>query len=386
VSGGTLTLESSVTNNGTLEATGGGTLAIIDNTVTNGSGAITADGGTVNLQGATINDGTLNASAGTMQTTGGQATLNGVTLSSGSAYVTGASETTVLTGTLTNTGVTLKVDGSAANAVIQANTDVTLTGGTVTLISGTGDAFLRPNGHTLTSSARIQGAGVINDTGGTLVNNAAVNANVSGGTLSLESNVTNNGTLEATGGGTLAIIDNTVTNCSGAITADGGTVNLQGATINGGTLNASTGTMQTTGGQATLNGVTLSPGSTYVTGVSETTVLNTSLTNTGATFELDGTSAGDAIAQLNSDTTITGGTVTLISVTGTAFLRPNGHTLTSSALIQGAGIINDTGGTLVKNGTVLANVAGRTLSVETTSPTMARFKPMRAALCSCPGR
>jgi radical SAM protein with 4Fe4S-binding SPASM domain len=252
VSGGTLTLESGVTNTGTLEATNNGTLTLLDNSITNTGGNITASGGTVNLDGATVTGGTLNASApgSTLRTFGG-ATLNGVTISSGSTYLTGTSETTVVTGTLTNTGATFKLDGSAGNAIFQANTDVTISGGTVTMISGTSsDAFLCANGHTLTSTALIQGAGIIDDTGGSLVNNATVNANVSGGTLTLDSSVTNTGTLEATGGGTLTLLDNTITNTGGNITANGGTVNLQGATIDCGTLTASAGTMQTAVGQA----------------------------------------------------------------------------------------------------------------------------------------
>ena len=136
----------------------------------------------------------------------------------------------------------------------------------VTLKSGSGSAFLRGSGFTLTNTANtIQGAGNIGDSGAlAIVNKATIDANASGQNLNVNQGnggVTNTGTLEATNGGTLNLF-NTITNTGGAITASGtgSTVNIDDATVVGGTLNTASGGLLQTVGTSTLNGVTISDG------------------------------------------------------------------------------------------------------------------------------
>ena len=198
-----------VTNTGTLEATGSGSLNLF-NTITNTGGAITASGtgSDVNVEG-TIVGGTLNTASGGLMHTVGSADLNGVTISSGSTYTT-AGATTQLDTALTNDG-TFLVDGSASNAIVNLGSSVTLSGGgTVTMKTGSGSAFLRGGGLTLTNTNdTIQGAGFIGDNAALAIDNGGtIDANSSGQSLNLGQGggaLTNTGTFEATGGGHLLV-------------------------------------------------------------------------------------------------------------------------------------------------------------------------------------
>jgi hypothetical protein len=358
-----------VTNTKTLEATAGGVLQLF-NTITNTGGTITASGkgSTVNVDDATIVGGTLTTTKGGLMQTVGGSTLTGVTISTGSTYTTQNSETTDLNTSLTNDG-TLLIDGSAGNAIVNLASNVTLSGGgTVTMKSKTGSAFLRGSGVTLTNTNdTIQGTGNIGDNAAlTVANQATIDANASGQNLNVNfgnGGVTNTATLEATGGGVLQLF-NTITNTGGAITASGtgSTVNVEG-TIVGGTLNTASGGLMQTVSSADLHGVTISSGSTYTT-AGATTQLDTALTNDG-TFLIDG-SASNAIVNLGSSVTLSGGgTVTMKSSSGTAFLRGSGVTLTNTNdTIQGAGTIGDNAALAIDNkGTIDANSSGQNLNL-----------------------
>lgn len=381
-SGQTLFLNGSggVTNTGTLQASGGGILDLQSGTTNTGAN-ITASGAgsTVNFQTA-ITGGTLNSSSGgTLQTiTNGVATLNSVTISSGSTYTTGNNTDLFISGTLTNNG-NLNVSSAANNSILGLNSSTTLTGGgTVTLSqSGAGSAIIQQQvgGLTLENvDNTIQGAGTIGNGGLALQNDAAgkIIANATGQTLALNgaAGVTNSGLLKATNGGTL-LIQNTVANAGANITADNGTVTLQSAVINGGTLNSvNGGVLQTIpNGIATLNGVTLSTGSTYTTGNNTDLFLSGTITNKGAINMTSG--ANNTILGLNTDTTLTGGgTLTLAQSGGGAAIvqqQVSGLTLTNhDNLIQGAGIIGNGGLALVNEsaGVINANVSGQTLLLD----------------------
>jgi hypothetical protein len=109
-------------------------------------------------------------------------------------------------------------------------------------------------GSVLTNQSTIEGAGSIGSTDLTVTNQSVINANSTTNLLSLVGSALNNTKiLEASGGGTLTIV-NTINNVGGTIEAlNGSTVLLEG-TIDCGTLATSgTGTIQVNGGSL-LNG------------------------------------------------------------------------------------------------------------------------------------
>ena len=375
-SGQTLSLSSSsgITNGissaaGTLEATGGGTLTISD-AVQNQYGSIiaTGTGSTVNVN-TTIEGGTLTTASGGVMQTDSSATLDGstlgaITLSNGSTYTAGGS--TDVLGT-----INLGTSGSGSNIALSGNMILTgattLTGpGTVTMAGG---YIYESGGQTLTNQSTIQGYGTIGYNGLSLLNEATVNANVNGQTLSLSSSdgITNGtssaaGTLEATGGGTLTISD-TVQNQYGSIIASGtgSTVNVN-TTIEGGTLTTASGGVMQTDSSATLDGstlgaITLTNGSTYKAGGSTDVLgtINLGTSGSGSNIALSGNMI------LTGATTLTGpGTVTMA---GGYIYESGGQTLTNQSTIQGYGTIGYNGLTVTNEATVNANASGQTLSL-----------------------
>ncbi len=241
-----------VTNDGTLEATNPNALSrtgglLIENTHVNGTGggAIQADGNNVDLQNTDIIGGTLGTSNGGVINvfSGGQSTLDGtsgaVTIHAGSTIEVDNNATLLLLGSIDNTG-TIALDGSTASATLLFHqAGVTLSGGGVVSLSDNANNDIHGydgNNDTLTNvDNTIQGAGSI-DGGITLINeqHGIIDAT---GTNALIINlgsatVTNDGTLEATAGGTLDI-DSSVNN-SGTLEASGGTlVVASGVSITG---------------------------------------------------------------------------------------------------------------------------------------------------------
>ncbi|MGA2706089.1 MAG: hypothetical protein ABSH35_34040, partial [Isosphaeraceae bacterium] len=264
VSGGTLEInEVTTTNTGTLQATGGGTLFINSSTVNNAGGTISAGpSSTVSFYGATINGGNLTSvGSGVIQGLFND-TLNGVTITSGTTYSLN-NNNTYLTGDLTNKGTIIVGNSSNSSALLADinNGTINLSGGGTITLNNAGSILGGVNG----TETLIQGQGSIK-TLGSFQNQATVNANVSGGTLEINTinNVTNTGTLMATGGGTLYINSSTVNNAGGTISAGpSSTVTFTGATINGGNLTSvGSGVIQGLFND-TLNGVTITSGTTY---------------------------------------------------------------------------------------------------------------------------
>ena len=368
-----------VTNAGLLTATGGGTLAL-HNGIANAGGNITAgSGGTVNLSGASVAGGTLNTTGGGLLQTVGGATLNGITLSSGSTYTGSLGSSTHLAGTITNNGTFQINGGGGSNTFLFADSSTTTLqgGGTITLnvAAGGGSTFVRQGagGVTLLNQDNlIQGAGSIGDDGLAVNNQATISANASGQTLDVNAGnggVTNTGLLTASGGGTLAL-HNGITNAGGNITAgSGGTVNLGGASVAGGTLNTTGGGLLQTVGGATLNGVTLSSGSTYTGSLGSSTHLAGTITNNG-TFQINGGGGSNTFLYADTGTTTLsgGGTVTLNVAAGggNTFVRQGAGGVTllnQDNLIQGAGSIGDDGLAVNNQATINANASGQTLDV-----------------------
>ncbi len=416
VSGKTLVLGGGYTtaSSGTLEATNGGTLLFSRNAkVDNAGGTISASGAhsVVSLIGGDIQGGTLNASGGGQinlfgsghyLTTTFDGTASQVVLSSDMAV--SSSNTLLIRGSLQNNG-NLTVQGPSggyAGGTLSFMGATTLSGtGTVNLASGS--SFEGDNtSSTLTNQSTIAGAGSIISFSNTFLldNTGTVNANVSGGTLTLyssggSSTITNTGTLEATGGGLLNLEGATITNTGGTILAGGAgsVVYLNRGIIQGGTISAATGGVVDLQGGTVQGGTLITDAqSTIYAGSGKLDGSSSPVTNAG---NLQATYTGSYPGNLTLAGTINNtGTITIHSgaflyISGAVTLNGNGilqlnnnnanpavlqgndyqgsDSLINNSTIQGAGTLGDPNGNytvaLTNTGTIDANVNGETLDV-----------------------
>ncbi len=364
---------STVTNSGTMEATNGAVLDLVSGTYNNAGGIISAGANSqVTFQNVTINGGTLSSGTGGVLFVSGSPTLNGVTING--FYQLNNTNSTTIEGTITNTG-TIEMLGCCQTAnLILGGSNVTLAGsGTVTM-GNSGGAYIygASSADVLTNNNTIQGYGNIGFTGSTpsmgLVNQGTINGNAASSNYSdpmviwTSNGTTNTGTLEATAGGILILKNDTFNNAGGTIVASGdngsgidSVVEIQNATIVGGTLSTvGNGQMQATG-NPTLNGVTIN-GTYQVNNTASTTMVGT-ITNTG-NISMGGCCQTDSLILGGSGVTLAGsGTVTM-SNTGGAYIygASAGDVLTNSNTIQGFGNIGFTGSTpqmgLINHGTI----------------------------------
>ncbi len=304
-----------LTSTGLMQSINGGSLELISGTIINTGGTIEANGGSVLLNGGTITGGTLTSVGNNEIDQQGVTYLTNVTLSAGSnlkildgshAYVASSNG-----GTATVNGtVTVNKGGSNANTSISIGGAVDFTGtGSVILNGFAGNvesawiADLGNSNLTQDSGHTISGTGTISVDNFT--NNGTVNANSSGNTLLLQTNslaYTNNSVWEATGGGTLSFGPGTYDN-AGSLMADGGVVEFNGYTTiantgtmqagNGGALDAFSATITNTGTMRADNGGSVQE-------------FSASITNTGGTIEANGGSV------LLNGGTVTGGALTSI--------------------------------------------------------------------------
>ena len=244
----------------------------------------------------------------------GGTTLNGVTITSGTTYSIDAGNSNYLTGDLVNQG-TINVGSSSAGANLYAD----LNAGTINLSGGgtinlnNANSYLRGyNGNEtlINVDNTIQGQGYILPTGLVPEPGDCRHHNASGGTLSIYAVPTTNiGTLEATGGGTLQIYASTVTNTGHTISADStSSIILNDATITGGNLTAASGAVIHGIDGTTLNGVTITSGTTYSIDAGNSNYLTGDLTNIG-TVVVGGSSGGANLWV--EGTTANAGTITL---------------------------------------------------------------------------
>ena len=361
-----------------LEATSGATLQLLG-TYTNTSGTIQAvnatAASTVLLDGATINGGTLTSTGnGTIQTQG-SAALNGVTLSTGTSYVIPDNTNTTLQGTITNNG-TISQNSGGDNTNLLISGPVTLTGtGTLTLSDNAANRIYAPNGaDTFTIKQVIQGAGQLGVGLTKILNSSIIDADYSGGTLTVAPNgsgLTNAaGTLESTNGGVLNLVG-LFTNAGGKIEAlTGSTTQIIGANVKGGTLTTvGTGVIDVYNG-STLNGLTISAGSNVTLLDNSSTILVGTITDNGT---LNLSSGGDNTeVQLSGNVTLAGtGKLIMTNNGANRVYAPSGtNALINGITIQGAGQIGLAFTGIVNNGTINANgSAGIALDTNSTGLT-----------------
>ena len=380
--GSSLTILLGGTNTRTLQTGGAsaGTLNLNGGTLTNTGGTLVADAdGVINLSGTTILNGTLLTSGTGVITTpsGGAsqntATLNGVTIASGSTFVGAPNSLTTLVGTITNNGTLALAASVAGSAGFYLSGTVTLAGsGAVTLgnssgnyIGGSGASqLINAAGHTIQGSGNIGLDQAIITNAGLIVANqpTLLEINPRSGTTVL----TNTGTLRATNSATLQLTGpGNFDNAGGTIEAqNGSTVQLvSGPVIIGGTLLTSgTGVITTPSGgasqnTATLNGVTIATGSTFVGAPNSLTTLVGTITNNG-TLALASTGQA-ADLYVFQEVTLTGSGVMTLSnssgnrITGSAassrLINAAGHT------IEGAGQIGLNATAITNEGLIVAN-------------------------------
>jgi fibronectin-binding autotransporter adhesin len=203
------------------------------------------------------------------------------------------------------------------DSILQITGNTTLSGtGTVTLAytgSGTGAAAIESGAgsFTLTNDTTIQGAGTIgNGTAALTVINepgGMIDANASGQTLVLNPiSVTNGGTLEATGGGTLQIFNTTINDSPGGTIEAGAssTVQLAGGatTITGGGTVDGTGTIV---GNFTLASGTITPG-LAASSTPGTLTVDGNFTQSGGTFEELISTTGNGVLDVTGDVSLDG--------------------------------------------------------------------------------
>lgn len=353
------------TNTGVIQASSGATLNLTDSggqaTIFNNTGGsiIAQAGSTVTLTGGTISGGTLTSvGSGLFSTPAGgvNPAWNNLTSTANYLIVSGGSST--LKGTITNNG-TIQAQG-----VLFISGSVTLTGSGSVPMTSTGSINSLNGSGTLTNQSTITGSGGIGDNGLTVINQSTINATDSVHPLILAGLPLNNtNTLEASAGATLQI-GNTVNNTGGTIEAQtGSTVLLDFGTINGGTLTTSgTGTFQTISG--TLDGTVNVPTNAGLFTVANANTLTMKGTiNNSGTIALDST--GGCIV-LDAALTLSGtGKITMAGPSDCFLALSSTYTLTNQNTIEGAGSVGDSNPMpIVNSGTILANVAAGTLTVQ----------------------
>ena len=322
----------------------GNTLSLNVDFIT-GAGALQATNGGILSIGGRLNGSGLNVSVDNAP--GSLVTINGGGLSGTLASTTGTGLSFANNGGNFIDSATINGDltfnGAAYAQVYNANT----VSGTIHM-AGTGNGIqLRDGNATLTigPTGSMQGYGAIFQTfgGATLTNNGTISADTAGQTLTLNpSNITGSGTFEAKNGGVLSI---------------GGLLNGSNAVVN---VDANPNSAVLVNG----GGLTGSFAASTGTGISFAN--NGGNTISSATIGADLTFNGAAYAQVYNANTVSG-TIHMAGTGNGIQLRDGNATLTigPTGSMQGYGAVFETfgGSHLVNNGTIAANVAGTTLTL-----------------------
>lgn len=251
-------------NTGTLRATAGATLQLINGTFTNTGGLIQADDTShVDLSAVTVTGGTLTSiNSGKIRALS-NSTLSDITLTAGSNLELGNANRLNLSGTIANAGTIQLLAVGNYTDLVTASGGATLSGGgTITLSNSANNRIYGATSTTtlINENNTISGAGQLGVNILQLDNRSTISASYSGATLEIDpsgSGVINTGTLQAINGGILRLDSGTFTNTGGMIhAATGSRVDLASAAIVGGSLStAGTGVIRTVNAGNTLGGV-----------------------------------------------------------------------------------------------------------------------------------
>ena len=360
---GSLTLSSALTGAGSLSKLSAGTLALSGNN-SGYSGALNVDAGTLQVSGSNSVLGTGSTtvfSGATLQVNAGLTLGNALSLTgagaggNGALYATpGAGNTATLSGAVTLGGATTLDLGSGTLAV---------TGG----ITGAGNSltFTGAGNATIASAITTGSGGVnLNDSGTVTFSGANTytgTTTVNSGTLNLTT-TTINGALTIAGG---TVNDNASGQLAAAdvLTVNSGSFNLGAHTETISSLNGTGGTLALSTGTLTLNGTASTSYSGLITGAGTLANTNTgSLTLSGASTGFTGNvnlTNGEVVA---AGTNATGSATVNVSGTGNfevqggSTLASNFNLSTNGAATNNGAIENTSGNnTLTGNVSVTAN-------------------------------
>ena len=344
------------TNEGLAQARNGGVLVLVAATYTNTDGLIEAlDGSRVRLtQLANVVGGTVR-SIGTGVVAPQGATLTNVTTSG--TFLQEDDQDVAIVGSLIN-NATWTLDSLGALTDFICSGPVTLSGNGSLVMGNSPNNRLYTNNSVVThgSMHTIRGAGqVLVDTGG-MLNHGTIIADQELTPLTIDPNAlgfNNDGHLQASNGGTLALTAGAYTNTNGIIEAlDASEVRITQASVSGGEMR-STGSGRVALQGAALSGVTTS-GSVVQENDQDALVVG-SLTN-NATWRLNSSGALTDV-RFDASATLSGSGSLVMSnnpnnriyTDGTIFTQAAGHT------IRGGGqLLVDTGG-MVNQGTIIAD-------------------------------
>lgn len=320
VSGGTLQLGDTTTNNGSVAGD-----------ITDNSAVAFANPNTQIYNGVISGSGSLSKSgAGTLTLNGTSTYQGGTTITAGTLALGNATDTLLDTGVVAVSGGTLDVGNNSdtVGAVTVSSGSIIGTGGTITA-----DSYaVSNNSGTVTLSANLNGNGALTKT--------------NAGSLLLSGSNTYLGGTQINGGSTTVSSDDNLGESSGVLGINGGTLSLTGAVTGVRALTIGTG-----GGTLTTGGNNFS--------TSNTAAVNGTLSTTGAgNVALNGTTTFGASGALSIGT---GGSVTLGQLTGSVSMF-NGGTFNGDLILTNAIRLNFTGsfgGTgsikVTSTGTSLAN-------------------------------
>jgi hypothetical protein len=347
-------LTSNMTNTGLFEAAADSTLNINGIAVTNTGGIIRADGANSVVQlssNAGIVGGTLQTTnGGLINVVSGGGTKSIANLSLNGTLHVSNSATLAAQGTLTNNGlIIVNPTAGASPTTFHAADHLSLTG-TGTLRLGNNNTLAQVTAatdKTITQQAghTIDGRGLI---AAAFINQGAVIADVSAGTISLDNGAkTNHGLFRATNSGTMQI-------ASGVLT------NLSGSTITGGTYEVmANSTMRFVGGNITTNAATI-----VLDGVGSN-IYNAATGTVSALAGFNNNQGSLTIRNGRNFTTAGNFTNTSNGILrvgdNSTFTVPTGSTLNSAGILAGTGTI---AGNVVNTGTIQPGASPGTLIID----------------------
>jgi hypothetical protein len=356
-----------VTNSGTMQASNGGRLQLVGGTFFNAGTIRALSDARVELSAATITGGTLtNAASGLLVATG-VSTLSNVT-QSGRFSVTNAVYV-VLGGTITNRGV-IALNSTFNDAWLRPVNNTRLGGGgAIELNQYPNDKIfgLASSDVLINQDNTIRGAGHLGNDFMGLANAGTIDANIAGSLLVVDPDnsliVTNTAMMQASNGGRLRLFGGTFFSAGTIRALSNSVVELNAATITGGTVGSAPTGMLLVNGPSTLSNVTQA-GYLAVTNA-VILYLGGTITNSG-TLSLNAT-FNETWLRPAGDTVLAGGGVVQLNtypndlvwgVTGTERL------INQDNIIQGAGRLGGNALGLDNGGTILANQAGSQLLID----------------------